>query len=108
MDCPNVRLGDDACTARNMRGRDIRMAGSARSRGNPAEGGIAGAGGGWTFDRCEMEVLVDGRPTSLKLDEIPLWWIAGIEVHSSAATTPAEFGVARCGVIAIWTTGARG
>lgn len=105
MDCPNVRVGDDACTARNMRGRDIRMAGSTRSRSNPAEGGT---GSGWTFDRCEMDIFVDGRPTSMKVDEIPLWWIAGIEVHGSAATTPAAFGVARCGVVAIWTTGARG
>lgn len=91
MDCPNVRVGDDACTARNMRGRDIRM-----------------ARGGWTFDRCEMDIYVDAKRTSLKVDEIPLTWIAAIEVYGSPATTPTAFGVGRCGVIAIWTTGVRG
>jgi hypothetical protein len=46
--------------------------------------------------------------TSLKPDEIPLRWVAGIEVYSGLATTPPDFGSGRCGVVAIWTTRAGG
>ncbi|MBI4421897.1 MAG: carboxypeptidase regulatory-like domain-containing protein [Gemmatimonadetes bacterium] len=93
MDCPNVRLGDDACTARNRRGRDIRLGAQT---------------GNWSFDRCEMDLYLDGLRSTLKVDEVPLYLIAAIEIYASGATTPTVFGRGRCGVIAIWTTGARG
>lgn len=92
MDCPNVRLGDDQCTARNR-----------RARNNPfVNRDPEGA------DKCAMEVFIDGQRTSQKVDEIPLTWIAGIEMYPGPSTTPPAFGNGRCGVIAIWTTQARG
>ena len=36
--------------------------------------------------------------------EIPLSWIAGIEIYSGLATMPPGFGNSPCGMIAIWTT----
>jgi hypothetical protein len=88
IECPQdpVRSGD-SCLARNRRGRDVRL-----------------TPGGWTFDRCEMDLYVDGQRSTLKVDEVPLEWIAAIEVYSGTATTPPAFGQSRCGVIAVWTT----
>ncbi|MBI4502613.1 MAG: TonB-dependent receptor plug domain-containing protein [Gemmatimonadetes bacterium] len=92
LDCPNQRLGDDACVARNR-----------RARNNPfVNRDPAGA------DKCEMDVFMDGQRSTQRPDEVPLFWIAGIEMYSGPATTPSVFGNGRCGVIAIWTVGARG
>jgi hypothetical protein len=87
MACHNNRaLGDDNCSARNRRGRDIRLVG----------------GSGWTFDRCEMEIWVDGGRSTLRVDEIPVDLIAAVEVYGGTSTTPTAFGQGRCGVIAFW------
>ena len=51
-----------------------------------------------------MTVYVDGMRSSLRVDEMPLSWIGGIEVYSGLATTPPGLGSGACGVIAIWTT----
>lgn len=113
LDCPNGVLGDDRCVARSRRGREVRRVSPPGGFGGqrtatgvqiPADTSELAFG----FDRCEMEVWVDGMRTSLRPDEVPLRWIAGIEVYNGLATTPAAFGAGRCGVVAIWTTRAGG
>lgn len=110
LDCDNAVLGDERCTARSRRGRNIRRVPP------PQQAGQGGRRTGaapvvedtteltFGFDRCEMEVWVDGMRSSLKVDEIPLPWVAGIEVYTGLASTPPGFGSGRCGVVAIWTT----
>lgn len=57
---------------------------------------------------CELEVWVDGERSAIKMDEVPVAQIAGIEIYNGPATTPPAFGAGHCGVVAIWTKGARG
>ena len=105
MDCTNDRFGDDNCLARNRRGRIIRpqaVSSGTRRNGVIVQDDTATMDRG--VDRCEMELYVDGMRSTLKVDEVPLSWIGGIEVYSGLATTPADLGSGRCGVIAIWTT----
>ncbi|MEO7457337.1 MAG: TonB-dependent receptor [Gemmatimonadaceae bacterium] len=57
---------------------------------------------------CPMEVYVDGlqMATPFNLDNLPApSSIAGIEMYSGPATTPARYGGTdrRCGVILVWT-----
>ncbi|MSR07746.1 MAG: hypothetical protein EXR93_11880 [Gemmatimonadetes bacterium] len=89
MDCPRdpVRAGDDRCIPNDRRGLDYRSALNGPSR-------------------CEKEVFVDGRLSMQGLDAVPVEQIAGVEIYAGPATTPANFGQRRCGVIAIWTKGA--
>jgi hypothetical protein len=82
--CPNVRLGDDACEAQNRRARNNVFSGD--------------------FGKCEMELYIDGHRATQRPDEVPVGFIAGLEIYSGPATTPSAFGNGRCGVIAIWTT----
>ncbi|MBI4502603.1 MAG: hypothetical protein HY700_15765 [Gemmatimonadetes bacterium] len=105
LDCINDRVGADNCIARNRRGRIIRpnRVSSGTRRGNviiPEDTATLDL----AADRCEMTIYVDGMRSSLRVDEVPLSWIGGIEVYSGLATTPPGFGNATCGVIAIWTT----
>jgi hypothetical protein len=105
MDCVSDRFGADNCLARNRRGRIIRaqsVSSGTRRNGVVVPDDTATVDMG--IDRCEMELYVDGMRSSLKVDEVPLNWIGGIEVYSGLATTPAGLGNGRCGVIAIWTT----
>lgn len=90
MDCPRdpVRAGDDRCIPRDRRGLDYKVTSGVTSR-------------------CEKEIFVDGRLSMLAVDEVPVTEIAGIEIYAGPATTPAEFGQRRCGVVAIWTKSAR-
>jgi hypothetical protein len=114
IDCPPGTTGLQDCRAYNNRGRDIRLSsGRAGSRVPDASssplsssgggGTPGGQEGGWSFDRCPMEVWVDGRPTSLGIDEVEITSVAAIEVYSGPTFTPAIFGKGRCGVIVIWT-----
>jgi len=41
-----------------------------------------------SMDRCQMDVFVDGMRSSLSVDEIPLSWIAGMEIYNGLAQTP--------------------
>ena len=41
---------------------------------------------------CFLQVILDGMPVAMTLDDIPPAWIAGIEVYKSGADTPVEFG----------------
>ena len=57
---------------------------------------------------CAMQVVIDGvpMPPRFPLELLPTpREIAGIEVYSGPATTPAQFSGLdrRCGLIAIWT-----
>ena len=45
---------------------------------------------------------------NVNVPDVPQDMIAGIEIYSGPATTPTAFGAGHCGVVAIWTTGARG
>lgn len=101
LDCPvdPVKSGDQ-CVVRNQRYRDIRPANTGR---RPQTGDLTESGAGYNLLRCEMDIFVDGQRSSLKVDEVPLDRIAAIEVYSGPATTPAAFGMSRCGVVAIWT-----
>ncbi|MBI4421896.1 MAG: hypothetical protein HY560_13815 [Gemmatimonadetes bacterium] len=111
LDCSNDRIGDDQCVARNRRGRNISRVLPPSTRRRPAAGAEIPedtASLDFSFDRCQMDVWVDGTRSSLTVDEIPLSWIAGIEVYSGLATTPPGLGHGRCGVVAIWTTRAGG
>lgn len=112
MDCATPLLGSDQCVARSRRGRQaqrmITGAGAARQR-------FQGTGDVQdtseitpSMDRCEMEVWVDGIRSQLGVDEVPLTWIAAIEIYSGLAQTPPQFGHGACGVVAIWTTRAGG
>ena len=87
VDCPHdpVRAGDDRCVARDRRGIGYRVFDNVTSR-------------------CNKDIFVDGKLATVALDEIPLPWVAAIEIYSGPATTPASFGTRPCGVIAIWTT----
>ncbi len=54
--------------------------------------------------KCAMAIYIDGlRQADMGIDEIPVEWVAGIEVYSGPSTTPAEFGVGWCGTVVIWT-----
>ncbi len=87
MDCPHdpVRAGDDRCVARDRRGLDYRVTQGVTSR-------------------CVKDIFVDGKRSQMAVDEIPVQWVAAVEVYAGPATTPAQFGQRPCGVIAIWTT----
>ncbi len=105
MDCTAERQGADNCLARNRRGRFPRpnaVTSGTRRAGVviPEDTATMDLG----MDRCEMEIYVDGLRSTMKVDEVPLHWIAGIEVYSGLATTTPGLGNGRCGVIAIWTT----
>jgi hypothetical protein len=106
LDCTNDRAGADNCLARNRRGRVIRPTGAntgiRRTTSLLPEDTTSTMDYG--IDRCEMEIYVDGMRSTLKVDEVPISWIGGIEIYSGLATTPPGFGNGRCGVIAIWTT----
>ena len=54
-------------------------------------------------ENCEMDVWLDGKRSTMQVDDIAVPDIAAIEVYSGPATTPAAFGSGYCGVIAIWT-----
>jgi hypothetical protein len=41
---------------------------------------------------CPMQVMVDGAPVAISVDEIPPAWIVGIEVYQGSAQGPAEYG----------------
>lgn len=109
MDCPQATLGDDRCTTRSRRARNIIRVPAPPQGGRRTPVPLSTVDEADTaeydlnLDRCEMETWVDGIRTSLKVDEIPLNSIAGIEVYNGLATTPPEFGAGRCGVVAIWT-----
>ena len=111
MDCAPQVLGSDQCIPRSRRGRAVAQMFSDAARGRQQRGAAALAD---TFeivanqDRCQMEVWVDGMRSSMAVDEIPLSWIAGMEVYNGLAQTPPQFGHGACGVIAIWTTRADG
>lgn len=54
---------------------------------------------------CPVEVFVDGAPWHGSIDDLPVDWIGGIEVYSSAQA-PAQYsrtGAGGCGVVLIWT-----
>lgn len=89
MDCARdaVRSGIEGCIARDRRGLGYKV-----TSGDPS--------------RCAKEVFIDGKLSMLGVDDVPVDQIAGIEVYAGPATTPANFGQRRCGVIAIWTKGA--
>jgi hypothetical protein len=63
---------------------------------------------GMEVGHCEMEVWVDGERSMIKIDEVPVAQIAGIEIYNGPATVPPAFGAGHCGVVAIWTKGAQG
>ena len=46
---------------------------------------------------------MDGVRHPFDVDAIPVSWIVGVEIYSGPATTPVEFGMGPCGVVAIWT-----
>lgn len=77
--CPgSIRGGLEACTAATTR------------RGRP----------------CPMQVVLDGIPTSMALDEIPTMIVTAVEVYSSAAFSPLEIpGRSACGKVVVWTGG---
>lgn len=113
VDCSGQQLNDEQCASRNRRGRNIIRVPPPPRQNTPRRQNLApvaedSTGIDFGLDRCEMEVFVDGMRTSLKVDEVPLSWVAGIEVYSGLATTPPEFGHGRCGVVVIWTTRAAG
>jgi hypothetical protein len=93
MDCPHdaVKTGDENCLPKDRRG----LRAGYRVLDN-------------NFGGCEKEVFVDGRLSTLGVDEVPVSQIAAVEIYAGPATTPANFGQRRCGVIAIWTTGTKG
>lgn len=109
MDCAQQALGDK-CIARSRRGRQVVQMFSNAARGQRQPNGNFSAPTQDTveitpsMERCEMEVWVDGLRSQLTVDEVPLSWIAGIEVYTGLAQTPAQFGHGACGVVAIWTT----
>jgi hypothetical protein len=90
------------CPPFNWNGR-----GGTRADPCGARSGRPGGRGNFTIDYCETTVFVDGRQSGLKIDEIPLLTIAGVEIYPGPATTPTVFDGGGCGVLAIWTTGAR-
>lgn len=54
---------------------------------------------------CSMSVFVDGLPWYAPIDDLPVEWVAAIEVYPGGATVPIEY-VGRsggCGVVLIWT-----
>jgi hypothetical protein len=58
--------------------------------------------------RCAPEVWLDGRRMrGMEVDEVPPNTVAGIELYSTMATTPAQFTSGQvdrpCGTIVIWT-----
>lgn len=112
MDCFTQQLGSDQCIARSRRGRQIqRMFSDAAMQRRRAQGVVDEQDTTGTYasmDRCQMEVWIDGVRSTLGADEVPLSWIAAIEVYTGLAQTPAAFGHGQCGVIAIWTTRAGG
>src|SRR5439155_17455233 len=87
MDCPHdaIRSGDENCRAGNRRG----MIGGYRR--------LDGA-----TSACEMDLFVDGRLSTLGVDEVPVEQLAAVEIYAGPATTPANFGQRACGVIAVW------
>jgi hypothetical protein len=64
---------------------------------------------------CAFRYVLDGARVgpSFQMDDIPVDWIEAVEVYRGAATVPPEFVFptvqerANCGVIVIWTRGAR-
>jgi hypothetical protein len=54
------------------------------------------------LEPCELQIVLDGQRSSLQIDEIPVAWIAGIEVYTGS-TAPPMFSHGACGVVVIWT-----
>ncbi len=112
MDCAPQFMGSDGCVARSRRGRQVqRMFSDAATGRNRQQNGVQLPDTTeitFSAERCQMEVWVDGMRSSLAVDEIPLQWVAGVEVYTGLAQTPAVFGHGACGVVAIWTTRAGG
>ena len=107
MDCLTQQLGSDQCIARSRRGRQAqRMFSDAAMQRRRAQGLAEDpdTANFVTMDRCQMEVWVDGARSTLGVDDVPLAWVAAIEVYTGLAQTPAAFGHGACGVVAIWTT----
>jgi hypothetical protein len=85
---------------------------SNNASGNPQLVAISKREGGSVFgegaNACAMAVVIDGipMPPRFPLELLPTpKEIAGIEIYSGPATTPAQFSGLdrRCGVIAVWT-----
>ena len=57
---------------------------------------------------CQMDLWVDGQPSNLQLDEIPVKEIVALEVYSGPGTTPTAFGDGHCGVVVLWTNAGEG
>jgi hypothetical protein len=86
------------CIATSRRARETRLRASVRDSANLEEDAVSFDAG-----RCRMDIWVDGVRSPFDLDTIPVDWIVGIEVYSGPGSTPVEFGMGACGVIAIWT-----
>jgi hypothetical protein len=64
---------------------------------------------------CPFRYYVDGARVSgtFQMDDIPVTWIEAFEIYRGASSVPAEFTMSaaqergNCGVIVIWTRGAR-
>jgi hypothetical protein len=79
----------------------------------PARGGF----GSVLMDRsdCAFRYVLDGARVgeTFQLDDIPVEWIEGLEVYRGISQVPGEFTAppstarANCGVIVVWTRGAR-
>ncbi|MSR07747.1 MAG: carboxypeptidase-like regulatory domain-containing protein [Gemmatimonadetes bacterium] len=112
MDCVQQVLSSDACIARSRRGRNVVRMFNDAATNRARQSGVGDLADTAEIvanqDRCEMDIFVDGMKSSLPIDEIPLTWIAGMEVYNGLAQTPPQFGHGACGVIAIWTTRAGG
>jgi hypothetical protein len=52
---------------------------------------------------CTAEVWVNGVRVQDSADDFPVDRVIGVEAYTQAGTTPREFGVPRCGVVAVWT-----
>ncbi len=93
----NVIRSGDECVAKSRRYRDIRPSTSQQ----PCQGEMC-------LDKCPLEIFVDGRRSTLKVDEVPLSLVRGIEIYSGPSTTPAMYGRGICGVVGIWTNASTG
>lgn len=52
---------------------------------------------------CPLDLFVDGQLTTLTIDQIPVGSISGVEIYSSAASTPPQYQRGWCGALIIWT-----
>ena len=112
MDCQPQLLGGDQCIARSRRGRAVQqMFGDAARQRQQSQNVSTVVDTTDIFpsmDRCQMDVFIDGMRSMLSVDEVPLTWIAGMEIYTGLAQTPPQFGHGSCGVVVIWTTRAGG